>query len=245
MSALTAVTARRAALAGLMRPAHLLILVVTAAIGFLLVGQLRDTPDPSLALAAESEGDLARILAGLNSEADALQSELADLKLALADQQRSSQSEAAAMEAANDQLRTLQVLAGTVPVTGPGVTLTITDPAASITYDVLIDVVQELRDAGAEAVAVNNQRLGVAAAFGEREGRITLNDRTLEPPYIVQAIGQPATLDGGLKIPGGAQDAMTALRSVKVEVARQARVDIPALSTPPVFSEARPVGSRP
>ena len=137
------------------------------------------------------------------------------------------------------------MLAGTVPVTGPGVTLTIADPSGSITYDVMIDVVQELRDAGAEAVAVNQHRIGVASAFGERDGRITVQDRTLEAPYIVQAIGQPATLDGGLKIPGGAQDAMTALRNVKVEVVRQARVDIPALLEPPDLSQARPVGSRP
>ena len=61
------------------------------------------------------------------------------------------------------------MLAGTVPVTGPGLVVTVEDPNGSVTYDTLIDIVQELRDAGAEAVAVNDIRIGVATAFAERD----------------------------------------------------------------------------
>ena len=225
--------------AGLAGP--VLLAVAATAVGFLLVGQLQGERSERAPLEAESEGDLARILADLNAEADALQGEIAELRIQLSDLRRSSQDETAAAEAADEQLRSLQVLAGTTPVQGPGVLVTVTDPNGSITYDTLIDIVQELRDAGAEAVAVNDVRIGVATAFAERDQKITVDGTVLTPPYRIAAIGQPATLDGGLKIPGGAVDAVSTIRGVKVDVARRVEVDLPALDRPPQFDAARPV----
>ena len=222
------------------------VVAFAAIAGFLVVGQLQGDREVPNQLEAENEGDLARILSGLNDEADALQAELAELRVQLNELRRSSESDAAAADAIDQQIRSLEVLAGTSPVTGPGIVVTITDPSGNLTYDAMIDIVQELRDAGAEAIAVNTERIGVATAFAERDGRITVNGRALTAPYRVFAIGQAATLEGGLKIPGGAVDALTALgKDVKVEIAKQARVDVPALSRPPEFEVARPVGSKP
>lgn len=219
----------------------LLVALTAGLVGFLLVGQLQGPRPGAAQLQAESEGDLARILANLNSEADALQSEIAELKVQLNDLRRSSRNEAAAVEAAQEQLRTLQVLSGTVPVTGPGVIVSMQDPLGLLTYDVMIDIVQELRDAGAEAVAVNEHRVGVATSFAERDGRISVDGALLSPPLRVAAIGHPATLEGGLKIPGGAVDAVSTIKGVRIEVAKQARVDLPALARPPKFDVAKPV----
>ena len=221
----------------------IVVIALAALAGFLLVGQLQGDRQTTNPLEAESEGDLARILSGLNAEADALQTELAELKVQLNELRRSSQSDAAAAEAVDQQLRSLEVLAGTTPVTGPGVVMSISDPDGNLTYDALIDVVQELRDAGAEAIAINGERIGVASAFAERDGAITVNGKALSDPYRVAAIGQATTLEGGLKIPGGAVDAITALKAVQVEVQKQAKVDLPALTKAPEFEVARPVAS--
>ena len=224
-----------------MAGSSVLVGLVAAMVGFLLVGQLQGAGRDTAPLEAESEGDLARILANLNSEADALQSEIAELKVQLNELRRSSRNEAAAAEAAQEQLRTLQVLSGTVPVTGPGVVVSIEDPNGLLGYDTMIDIVQELRDAGAEAVAVNERRVGVATAFAERDGRITVDGTLLTAPFRVSAIGQPATLEGGLKVPGGAVDTVSTIKGVRMDVARQAKVDRPALANPPEFDVARPV----
>lgn len=221
--------------------APVLLAVAAAVVGFLLVGQLQGPRRESPPLEAESEGDLARILSDLNAEADALQSEIAELKVQLGELRRSSRDESAAAEAAAEQLRNLQVLAGTTPVTGPGVLVTIADPNQLLTYDTMIDIVQELRDAGAEAVAVNGNRIGVASAFAERDGGITVDGVAVAAPFRIVAIGQPATLEGGLKIPGGAVDAVSTVRGVRVTVAKQAKVDLPALARPPEFDVAEPV----
>jgi uncharacterized protein YlxW (UPF0749 family) len=223
------------------------VVVATAALaGFVLVGQFRGPPSREVPLSAESPQNLARILADLNAEADALQEEVGLLRLQLNELRRSSESAAAAAEARAEQLRTLQVLAGTVPVAGPGIMVSITDPDRAVPYDALIDVVQELRDAGAEAIAVNGRRVGATTAFSEEGGAIAIDGVIVMPRYEIMAIGQPSTLEGGLKIPGGAIDALEARRdTVVVEVERSARVDLPALERPVSFDVARPVGSSP
>jgi uncharacterized protein YlxW (UPF0749 family) len=222
-----------------------LIAIVTGMVGFLLVSQIRGTQPFRQKLQAEDEGDLTRILASLSTEADSLRDEISSLKLQLLTLQTSNQRDTSAATAADDQLKALEVLSGTVAVTGPGITLTIDDPSGAVAYDTMIDIVQELRDAGAEAIGVNDVRVGVTSNFAERDGKVTLDDTTLSAPFRVNAIGQGATLEGGLKIPGGAIDTLTALRDVHPTVLRTAKLVIPALAKPPAFRVARPVGSSP
>ncbi len=223
----------------------LFVLVVTGLVGFLVVSQIRGTQRFSERLATENEGDLARILSGLNAEADALRDEIGALKLQLVDLENSTRTNEAAAESAEDQLHSLEVLAGTVPVSGPGISLTVDDPGGNVRYDSLIDIVQELRDAGAEAISVNGRRVGVASAFAEKDGRVTLDGEVLSTNYQVLAVGQAATLEGGLKIPGGILDTLTAVRDVRVDLQRSQRLDLPALAKAPSFRVARPVSSNP
>lgn len=69
-------------------------------------------------------------------------------------------------------------------------------------YEQFVDVVQELRDAGAEAVAVNGLRVGARSSFATEDDRVLLDGRPLKEPYRIEAIGSPETLEGGLEIPG-------------------------------------------
>jgi uncharacterized protein YlxW (UPF0749 family) len=107
-------------------------------------------------------------------------------------------------------------------------------------FELLLDLVQELRDAGAEAIAVNGKRVGGTTAFSVREGAVTVDGQTVAQPYDVVAIGDPATLEVGLKIPGGAIDTLDALDGTKVTVERRSEVRVPALERPPDFRSARP-----
>lgn len=221
----------------------ILVLVVTGLVGFLFIGQLRGTQHFRQRLEAQSEGDLTRILSNLTSQADALSAETTSLRLQIAGLEVNSRTTAQAEQSAREQLQALEVLAGTVAVTGPGLILDIDDPRASVGYDALLDVIQELRDAGAEALAVNGRRVGVASALAEQDGGIALDGADLAAPYRVAAIGSPETLESGLKIPGGAIDALGALKGVSTSTKRSPKVDIPALEKAPAFKVARPVTS--
>ena len=127
-----------------------------------------------------------------------------------------------------------------MPARGPGVAVRIADPKGVFEFEKLLDLVQELRDAGAEAIAVNGRRVGATTAFSVRDGAVTVDGLKIGEPYEVLAIGDPATLEVGLKIPGGAIDTLDALDGTKVVLERRSDVRVPALEHPPDFKSARP-----
>ena len=225
------------------QPWALMLLLVTALVSFVVVSQLRGPDRFRERLGTESEGDLARILASLSSESSTLQQELGSLKVDLANLQNSSAADSTQSAEATAQLNALRVLAGTVPVTGPGLQLVITDPGNRVKFDQLVDAVQELRDAGAEALSCNGRRLGVSSYFESRDNRIMLDGVALNSPYTLEAIGPAATMEGGLKIPGGTLDTLRALNGATVELHRSNDLTMAAVESPLTFRVARPVGS--
>jgi uncharacterized protein YlxW (UPF0749 family) len=91
-----------------------------------------------------------------------------------------------------------------VAARGPGITLRITDPSRKVDAAVLLDALQELRDAGAEAVQVNDVRVVASTAFLDAEpGSVRIDGRLVTAPYVFKVIGDPDTLDPALRIPGG------------------------------------------
>lgn len=231
----------RPAAAGRPLRARALVALSVGLVGFLLTAQFRATRGVTAQLEAESEEDLTRIFASLNAESAALRDEIADLRLELAALESSAARDELAREAGARQLEELEILAGLVPARGPGVGVRIDDPSGSFEYELLLDLVQELRDAGAEAIAVNGRRVGTTTAFSSRRGEVTVDGRPVSAPYEVVAIGDPATLEVGLRIPGGAADTLAALGGVAVEVERLSDVLVPALEEPPSFKVATPV----
>jgi uncharacterized protein YlxW (UPF0749 family) len=219
------------------------VALVAALVGFVLVSQFRGQRRFSRQLQAESETDLARILSSLNGQADSLRDQIASLRLQLQDVESSSRRDDTAAKTAQEQLADLEVLAGTVPVHGPGVAVSVDDPDHTLRYDSLIDLVQELRDAGAEALAVNGQRVGAASAFAPQGGTIALDGTVLRSPFRVTAIGEPATLQTGLTIRGGAVESLSAAKGVHVDVQRQGDLTLPALTRAPALRAAHPVAS--
>jgi uncharacterized protein YlxW (UPF0749 family) len=220
--------------------AKALVALSVGVVGFLVAAQLGTTQRNAETLAAESESDLTRIFSSLNEESAALRDEISQLRLELASLQSSAERDQLARDAAQRQLSDLQILAGIVPARGPGVSIRIDDPGGAFEFQLLLDLVQELRDAGAEAIAVNGRRVGGTTAFSVRGGAVTVDGQEVAQPYEVLAIGDPATLEVGLRIPGGAVDTLDALEGTKVTVERRSEVGVPALEQPPTFKSARP-----
>ena len=98
--------------------------------------------------------DLLVLLDSLQQREAALNTEVADLQRTLASLQASGSSDQAAIENAQARLAALSILIGTVSATGPGVTLTIEDTAPGVAPETMLDVINELRDAGAEAMEI-------------------------------------------------------------------------------------------
>lgn len=216
------------------------LVVVALAVGLLVGVQAGRRDDATARLAAESPEDLARILSDLNAEADQLQRQVADLRLKLFRYEGTAEREGLALRDARKALRDLQVLAGTTEVRGPGLEVDIGDQMARVSWEPMLDLVQELRDAGAEAIAVSDVRVVASTWFAPAEAGITVDGEVLVPPYRIGAIGDPAALREALGIPGGPISVIEAQPGVSIALEERNRIRLPALRREIAFRYARP-----
>lgn len=184
---------------------HLFIGVLFLVLGLLVTLAIVRPGDDEPWRSARTE-DLVQILDDLGARQDRLEAESARLTALQRDLEAGSTADAVAE--AQRQLEALQVLTGTTPVNGPGVTIVITDPDGLVDAPVLIDAVQELRDAGAEAIQVGSSRVVVDSWFADAGGEVVLNGEPLSAPIRIVAIGDPATMAAALSIPGGLADSV-------------------------------------
>ncbi|SDP11477.1 Uncharacterized conserved protein YlxW, UPF0749 family [Nakamurella panacisegetis] len=187
------------------RLARVLVAVLCAALGFAVVVQVRRTAAGDTLVSARPD-DLVQILDGLQRREDDLNKEIADLQATLTRLRSSGASSAEALAEADRQAQALGILTGTVAAAGPGVRITMNDPEHQIPPELLLDAVEELRNAGAEAYQVGPVRIGVDSSFGGSAGAVTLDGTKLTAPYTLLAIGDPPTLAAALAIPGGVLD---------------------------------------
>lgn len=196
-----------------------LIGVLTAALGFAIAVQVRAN-SRSDSLSTLREQDLIGILDNQNSRADRLRRQISDLQQTLTRLRDSGDQSAAAQQQAKQDAQALGILLGTLPATGPGVEVTITDPQRKLRAEDLLDVVEELRGAGAEAIDFAGVRVSTDTAFRDVGGGVTVDGTAIEPPYRVTAIGGATTLDTALNIPGGVASTVRAAGGDLVVVER-------------------------
>lgn len=216
------------------RRSQLLIGAILAVLGFALVVQLRTTHESSRFASARQE-DLVRILEDLTARGERLRGEIEDLERTRDRLSGGAGQDAAALEETRRRRDVLRILAGTVAATGPGVQLTIKDPEHAVTADVLLDTMQELRDAGAEAMQVNGVRLTASSFFTDAGAGVLADAKPLRAPYVFLAIGDPHTLADAMEIPGGVIDSVSARSGASTEIDQRDRVVVDALrplSTP-------------
>jgi uncharacterized protein YlxW (UPF0749 family) len=211
---------------------------VALLIGFLLAVQA--TRDPGLSrLAAESPEDLTRILADLSDEADELTGQVAALRVRLSRYRSSARTDELTVRDARETLADLKVLAGVVPVEGPGVRITVDDPGGQVEWDAMLDLIQELRDAGAEAIAVGDVRVVASTWFGPSQEGVTLGGDAVSAPYEISAIGPAEELAAAMSLSGGPLTVIDARPDVEIRIRTQDGLVLPAAAESPAFEHAR------
>jgi uncharacterized protein YlxW (UPF0749 family) len=134
----------------------------------------------------------------------------------------------------------VKIFAGMTKLTGSGVEVTLKDSNISKDYtenpnlyivhdEDILRVVNELKAAGAEAIAVNEQRLITTTGIRCSGSTIKINKKDLVPPFVITAIGNPETLEGALKMRGGVIDHLQFF-GIQVSVKKVEKLEIPAYS---------------
>ncbi|MFD8735137.1 DUF881 domain-containing protein [Streptomyces sp. NPDC059618] len=205
--------------------AQLIVAVLLFGLGFGLAVQVASNSDGDSALRGARQEDLVRILDELDSRTQRLEDEKQGLEDQRTELENSSNQAEEARKQTVEKEKQLGILAGTVAAQGPGITLTIGDAKGTVKADMLLDAVQELRAAGAEAIQVNGVRVVASTYLSDSGNGVKVDGNKITQPYRFKVIGKPQDLEPALNIPGGVvqtlekeQATVTVERSTKIVV---------------------------
>lgn len=188
------------------------------------------------------KGDLVELLRSLDAANDRINTQVSDLTLTRNQLLDSSRKSDEATEQASKRADDLAILAGSVSAAGPGVSITIDDPERAIDAAAMLDAIEELRDAGAEVIAINGTARVVAQTyFLDDDTGVRVGGREIKPPYLIEAIGDPPTMSEAVTFRGGMADRVQN-RGGTLNVATQEKITITALADikHPEYSQPTP-----
>jgi uncharacterized protein YlxW (UPF0749 family) len=211
------------------------LVLVYFVLGLLIVMQLRSTS--RAASTPLSTSDQGRVLTTLLDSNVGLRNEIAELETQLARlNQANLEENSAALQA---ELSRLLVVTGNVEASGPGVTV---DVSGQINPLDMQDMINELRNAGVEAIALDGYRIVVRSVVAREGTDLSLDGNRLLPPYRLQAIGQPETIEKALLRRGGLVSLLEfAYPGLKITVTKTDSLTLPAYKIPVDFKYAQPV----
>lgn len=180
--------------------AQLTIGVICLLLGVMLVVQFR-SQRASRGEVPQSSTDQATYISQLYDSTSELRRQVDTLKGELAQYQQDAAGGKSNLDSLVRDLQNLRIANGEVEVIGPGVVVLVD---GDVTVFELQDLVNELRNASAEAIAVNGVRVVTRSAIvADENGNVTIDRQPLTRPYRLEAIGQPDTLVPALERKGG------------------------------------------
>jgi len=205
-------------------------------LGVLLVVQLQT--QRAIGRTAPAVGPQPMVVLSTLVEANArLRQERATLESQLTEYQSASGQER--LTTLVEELNRLRIANGLVEVTGPGVEVHI---EASLSALEVQDLVNELRNAGAEAIALNAQRLVASSVIASSGGSLMLDGQPLVSPYVFQAIGSSQDIETALTRQGSLIMLLAqAHEGQEPRVRQRAQMVLPVYTSPTQFQYARPI----
>jgi len=215
------------------RPVHGVVIAGTVAlvVGFLTVVQLRSQAVVVRHLEGQDNTTIALLINNLNRSNTSLLEEIFNLesqKTRLQAGLSAGQGDPAELDRQTTRLR---VVNGTLPVHGPGITLRIDGRLRDFE---LQDIINNLRNIGVEALALNGHRVVGRTVIRARSGTVELDGVPLQSPYVFKAIGDAQGLYDAAQLSLGALEGRAT-----VEVRRLSDAQIAEIAPPQRFVYAQ------
>ena len=206
----------------------ILVSFVALLLGVLVVSQFRSQDVYSRSLQLETPASLTTLVAGLAEKNDSLRDEILDLRLRLESARDSIASGKGSLDESERQLSQLKVFAAQGAVRGQGISVTIDGP-----FDerALSDLVNEMRNAGAEALSINERRIGPRSYFASAApGGLAVDGVATSGPWTVRGIGSTDVLYVAITRTGGIVGQFELIyQRTRFTVRKEAALDLPAL----------------
>lgn len=190
----------------------------------------------------------------VRAEKDLVLEELARLEERLDQIEKEKADEDFFLKGLLSDLDKYKLAAGVVDTAGPGVVVTIEDPlppdgfadsymdsVIMYNYELLLSLVNKMKDAGAEAISVNGQRITATTEISLAGDNVNINTVPTAPPYIIKAIGDPETLESTLTIRFGIVEQMKKNYGLRITIEQKAKLEVPRYSGIVKFRYAKPV----
>lgn len=207
-------------------------------VGLLIFAQLRSESALRSARVAASSTDRAALISGLVDANRKLREEVDSLRAKLAELGQQGGSLVVMVE----ELNRLKLITGMSEVSGPGITLTLNSPVSATE---LQDLVNELKNSGAKAIALNGQRLVVSSAIVGTEAGIAVDGVLISRPFVFAVLGDPDTLRVALTRKGGMLASLQAAHpGFEADITDADALVIPIYSRTIEFRYAQPVAGQ-
>lgn len=218
------------------------IATVSLVLGLMIAFQFRTTSSIAGGVPVDRFQELTIEKKQVEMEKAHLEEEAADLAAKI---EEARQGRTQAGDVLGSELSKIRMYAGLTPLVGPGVEVIMENPPESapsfytIRDEDILKVINDLRGAGAEAIAVNEQRILSTSEVRLAGNHINVNLVRISPPYRITAIGNPGTLKSSLEIKGGLVEYLSA-NGITVNVRQVDKVNVPAYTGSLRFDYAKP-----
>jgi uncharacterized protein YlxW (UPF0749 family) len=229
--------------------------VALLALGFLIAAQVR-AEGPRVRYTTQERSPLVETTLALQAQQAVLKARIVDLRKQIQDIEQSGTGSAAVIRDLNTRLDEARNAAGLIALTGTGIVIKLEDSTEPVPPDGneadylagasdLRTVVALLWQSGAEAIAINGERIAGSTAIIDIGGSVLINAAYVAGPYQVFAIG-PKELFARLSATAGWQEFVQTRRGsfgVGISWAEPDHVDVPAFAGSVTLRESHSVPS--
>jgi uncharacterized protein YlxW (UPF0749 family) len=179
------------------------VAILLGLLGFAAVTQVHANDSNDQYVGAR-QGDLVQYINNLSLASQRAETQIGRLEQTRDALRNDTRSRRTAVERARQQADSLGILAGTVPAVGPGIRVTVTDEKGGVGSNQLLEGIEELRDAGAEVIEINDKvRVVAQTSLSDADTGVVVDGQLLRPPYVIDAIGNAHSLARALEFHGG------------------------------------------
>jgi uncharacterized protein YlxW (UPF0749 family) len=193
-------------------------------IGLLMVGQLRSQARPS-ELSSLSAQELSTLIETLSAGNRELRTGLADIRDQVREYTTSGTAGQSAIDAGREDPRRITAFGGLAPVEGQGLRITVDGDLDAIALN---DLINELRNAGAEALAVDEVRITARSVAIETSRSLEIDGVEIGRRFVLSAVGSPSGLQAAVERPGGILSQLRLFIAASIDLRQVELIRLPA-----------------
>lgn len=216
------------------------ILVLTILLGIAISFQIKNLSTRHEYVPLKVIYDNKKILDKERAEVENLKAVIQDYKNRIEEYDRVKAKDGDITKVLKSEIQRMKTLSGYTKVEGPGVIVILDDgsrqlyegenPNNILVHDIdVLNIINDLKSAGAEAISVNGQRLLPTSEIVCSAYTVQINGQEYGQPFVIKAIGEPKHLEAAIKAPATSGYFLKEI-GLFVEVNTSVNIKIPKVS---------------